>query len=41
MEHLSLAEAARQAGLAPVTLRKALATGKLRAIKQAGRWFTS
>jgi hypothetical protein len=41
MGDLPLADAARQAHVSPVTLRKAAERGQLEASKLAGRWFTS
>ncbi len=41
MYDLPLTDAARTAGVSPVTLRKAAAIGQLSGRKLAGRWFTS
>lgn len=41
MLDMPLAQAAREANVSPVTLRKAAARGQLEAQKQAGRWFTT
>jgi predicted site-specific integrase-resolvase len=38
---LPLAEAAKRVGVSPVTLRKAVLSGQLKAVKLANRWFTT
>jgi hypothetical protein len=41
MTDLPLADAARQAQVSPVTVRKVAERGELEEVKLASRWFTS